>query len=204
MNTQWKSEKWVLASGNKGKIREIQAVLAPFDIILVPQTELGVEEVPETGTTFVENAIIKARHASEVTGLPALADDSGIVIEALNGAPGIISARYSGENATDQSNIEKCLQAMQTIPYGQRGAHYTCVLVRMSSADDPSPWICEGKWAGTITKEPRGNLGFGYDPIFQIAGSAQTAAECEPVLKNQISHRGLALKSLITHLASRS
>lgn len=191
---------WVLASNNQGKIREIQAVLEPFDIILRPQAELGVEEIPETGQTFIENAIIKARHAAKVTNLPALADDSGIAVDALGGAPGIYSARFAGLGASDSDNIEKLLNNLQTIPDAERTAHYYCALVLMQHATDPTPWLCEGKWSGRLLNAPRGDGGFGYDPVFQITGRTETAAEIDAVEKNRISHRGQALHQLLGRL----
>jgi XTP/dITP diphosphohydrolase len=169
--------KIILASHNAGKIKEFQTLLAPFDLTVVPQAAMGVEEVPETGLTFVENAIIKARHACQVTGLPALADDSGLHVNVLRGAPGIYSARYAGEKATSEACIEKLLYELRETPNENRGASFHCVLVYMSHALDPTPLICHGSWQGTIVTERHGQGGFGYDPIFFVASENKTAAE---------------------------
>ncbi len=184
----------VLATGNQGKVRELKNMLSELNIDVVAQSEFNVSEVPETGTTFIENAIIKARHAAKVTGLPAIADDSGLEVDALNGAPGIYSARYSGYNATDKSNIEKLLSDMQ----GQtnRTARFWCVLVLMRHADDPTPLICQGSWEGEILTEAAGDGGFGYDPIFYVPKQQCAAAELTKEAKNGLSHRGRALQQL--------
>ncbi|WP_416307743.1 XTP/dITP diphosphatase [Neptunicella sp. SCSIO 80796] len=189
-------QTFVLATGNQGKVKELARMLAPLDIDIVPQSDYQVEEVPETGTTFVENAIIKARHAAKITGLPAIADDSGLAVDFLDGAPGIYSARYSGEQATDASNINKLLREMADIPESQRAARFICVLVLMRHADDPTPIICQGEWHGTITQQKSGTAGFGYDPVFWVEQHQCTSAELSPEQKNAISHRGLALQQL--------
>ncbi len=190
----------VLATGNKGKVRELGNMLAPLNISVVPQSDFDVPDVPETGTTFVENAIIKARHAAKLTGLPAIADDSGLEVAALGGAPGIYSARYSGEGATDQSNIDKLLQTMSDIPDGKRQARFVCVLVYLQHSEDPTPIICQGFWDGEITFTQSGREGFGYDPIFMVPSHHRTSAELSKEIKNKLSHRGQALQALIPQL----
>lgn len=189
-------EKIVLATGNKKKVEELNALLENQDYQVVPQSEFNVDSVPETGTTFVENAIIKARHAARVTGLPAIADDSGIEVDALLGRPGVYSARYAGEDASDQENLDKLLEEMNGVPKILRSARYWCVLVYMRHADDPTPIICQASWEGQIATEPTGEHGFGYDPIFFLPEKNCTAAELEPVVKNHLSHRGQALAQL--------
>lgn len=195
--------KAVLASNNPGKIREFNALLQPFHLTLIPQSELGVEEIAETGLTFIENALIKARHAAHITGLPAIADDSGLAVDALMGAPGIYSARYAGENATAKDNIKKLLQELACIPDEKRHAHFHCVLVFMSYDLDPTPIVCDGKWSGMILREPKGADGFGYDPVFYIPDLKKTAAELPLAIKNKISHRGIALQSLTKMLSEK-
>jgi XTP/dITP diphosphohydrolase len=189
-------EKVVLATGNKKKVEELNALLADLNYAVVPQSEFNVESVPETGTTFVENAIIKARHAARITGLPAIADDSGIEVDALLGRPGVYSARYAGEDASDQDNLEKLLEEMNGVPPVLRTARYWCVLVYMRHADDPTPIICQANWEGSLATEPSGEHGFGYDPIFNVPDLDCTAAELEPETKNRLSHRGKALAQL--------
>lgn len=189
-------EKIVLATGNKKKVEELNALLAGMDYTVVPQSEFNVDSVPETGTTFVENAIIKARHAARITGLPAIADDSGIEVDALLGRPGVYSARYAGEDASDQDNLEKLLEEMTGVPAVLRTARYWCVLVYMRHADDPTPIICQASWEGTLATEPEGENGFGYDPIFNVPDLDCTAAELDPATKNRLSHRGKALAQL--------
>ena len=189
-------EKVVLATGNKKKVEELNALLADVNYTVVPQSEFNVESVPETGTTFVENAIIKARHAARITGLPAIADDSGIEVDALLGRPGVYSARYAGEDASDQDNLEKLLEEMTGVPPVLRSARYWCVLVYMRHADDPTPIICQASWEGTLATEPAGENGFGYDPIFNVPDLDCTAAELDPATKNSLSHRGKALAQL--------
>ena len=192
--------KIVLASGNQGKVREFTSLFADYGVDVIAQKELGVEDVPETGTTFVENAIIKARHAAEVTGLPAIADDSGLVVDALGGAPGIYSARYAGDNANDGDNIDKLLAALD----GEvnRKAHFFCTLVFMRHANDPVPLVSQGKWQGEILKARQGDGGFGYDPVFNLPSHNCTAAELESGEKNRVSHRGKALAILLDNMRS--
>ena len=193
-------EKVVLATGNKKKVEELNALLADLNYAVVPQSEFNVESVPETGTTFVENAIIKARHAARITGLPAIADDSGIEVDALLGRPGVYSARYAGEDASDQDNLEKLLEEMNGVPPVLRTARYWCVLVYMRHADDPTPIICQASWEGPIVTEPKGDNGFGYDPVFFVPETACTAAELPSEQKNELSHRAKALQQLISRL----
>jgi XTP/dITP diphosphohydrolase len=188
--------KLVLASSNHGKLEELRSLLADNGIELIAQSELGVEDADETGATFVENALIKARHATLVTGLPALADDSGICVDALNGAPGLYSARYAGEHGNASRNIDKLLEAMHQLPEQQRGAHFYCVLVLLRHAGDPQPLIVEGQWNGRILRERRGDGGHGYDPVFFDPVHGQSAAEMELEFKNRLSHRGQALAHL--------
>lgn len=195
------SEKIVLASGNSGKLREIQAVLDAQRFTLVKQSEFNVPDVAETGTTFVENAIIKARHAAELTGLPALADDSGIEVDALQGAPGVYSARYAGTHGEDDANNTKLLEELKNISDEQRTARFQCVIVYMRHAQDPMPIICEGSWEGKILHEISGANGFGYDPLFYVPTHGCSSAELDPAEKNRISHRAQALKKLIAALA---
>lgn len=195
--------KVILASNNPGKIRELQALLEGFHLNIVPQSELGVADIPETGLTFVENALIKARHACRVTGLPAIADDSGLEVIALHGAPGIYSARYAGEAAVAQDNIKKLLTELSSVPEENRIAFFHCVLVYLAHATDPTPLICHGSWQGVILKEPQGKNGFGYDPIFFDPKLHQSAAELPLEIKNKISHRGKALQLLLTQLPEK-
>lgn len=192
----------LFASGNKGKVNELKEMLAPFGLNVVPQSNFEVEEVPETGTTFVENAIIKARHAAKVTGLPCIADDSGLEVRALKGAPGIYSARFAGPEATDGTNIDKLLSSIEHVPEGQRQARFVCVLVFMRHADDPTPIICQGFWDGEITKELSGENGFGYDPVFYVPETSCTSAQLSPEQKHSLSHRGQALKQLLAQIES--
>lgn len=193
-------KKLVVASGNAGKLREFSALLAPLDYEVFTQKELGVVDVPETGTTFVENAIIKARNAAQHTGLPALADDSGIEVDALLGAPGIYSARFSGPDATDAKNNALLVEKLKDVPEKERTARYRAVLVYMRHAEDPSPIICEGSWEGIIQLEPQGEGGFGYDPYFYLPTHGCTSAMLSKDDKNKISHRGKALQLLIERL----
>jgi len=188
------SEKIVLASNNQGKIKEIQSILNQHTIIT--QTALGIHEVEETGGTFIENAILKARNAALHSNLPAISDDSGLVVDALQGAPGIISARFAGNQATDLDNLELVLQKMQSIPEGQRQARFICVLVLMRHANDPFPVIAQASWEGSLLTKPQGTNGFGYDPIFWVAEENCSSAELSPLKKNQLSHRAQALRSL--------
>lgn len=190
----------VLASGNAGKLRELAALLGPLGWELVPQQQLGVESVPETGSTFAENALIKARHAARAARLPALADDSGIEVDALGGRPGVWSARFAGEHATDRENLEKMLKELRGVPPERRTARYRCVIAHVGSADDPRPILGEGCWEGLIAEAPRGEGGFGYDPIFLPRHGDRTAAELEPEEKSAVSHRAQALSSLRAQL----
>jgi len=189
--------RFVLASGNPGKLREINQLLAGLSMQAIPQTQLSVTEAEETGLTFVENAILKARHAAQHTGLPALADDSGIEVDALNGEPGIYSARYAGKGASDQQNLQKLLLALQDIPEPARSARFQCVMVYMRHALDPTPLICQGTWEGSILYQPRGDNGFGYDPVFWVPTQQCSAAELDSQTKNRLSHRGQALTQLL-------
>lgn len=193
--------KLVLASGNAGKLKELQAMLADLPLQIVPQRELGVDDVPETGLTFVENALIKARHACAVTGLPALADDSGLIVDALDGAPGLYSARYAGSPTDDAANNAKLLDALRDVPAERRGARFYAVIVLLRHADDPQPLICEGSWEGRIVDVPRGSHGFGYNPLFLDEALGLTAAEMPPEQKNARSHRAIALRLLLQRLS---
>lgn len=196
--------KLVLASSNAGKLEELRELLADTGIELIAQSELGVDDAEETGETFVENAIIKARHAARLTGLPALADDSGICVDALEGAPGLYSARYAGEHGNASRNIDKLLDALRDVPESQRGAHFYCVLVLLHHAHDPQPLIVEGQWHGRILPARQGQGGHGYDPVFLDPVHGQSAAEMPLPLKNGLSHRGQALAALKQRLAARS
>jgi len=189
--------KAVLASSNVGKLRELTSILAPFDYEIVPQSSFGIDTPPETGSTFVENAVLKARYAAGMTGLSAIADDSGIEVDALGGRPGVYSARYAGERATDAENLQKMLAELAGVPDERRTARYQCVIALARSSDDPFPLIARGSWEGRILTQPRGQGGFGYDPIFQPAGLKMSAAELSPDEKNARSHRGEALRALV-------
>ena len=188
----------VLASGNAGKLKELNRILGPLDMTLVSQAEYDVPEVPEDGLSFVENAIIKARAAAAHTGLPAIADDSGLEVDYLKGAPGIHSARYSGQG--DAANNTKLLRALEGVPEDQRSARFQCVLVFMRHAQDPTPIVCQGSWEGRILLEPRGEQGFGYDPLFYVPDQGRSSAELEPAVKNRISHRARASALLLEAL----
>lgn len=190
-------QKVVLATGNPGKVRELADLLAAFGLDIVAQTELGVESAEETGLTFIENAILKARHAAAVTGLPAIADDSGLAVDALGGAPGIYSARYAGLDASDQQNLDKLLVTLDSVPDGQRQAQFHCVLVYLRHAEDPTPLVFHGSWEGEITRAEAGQGGFGYDPIFYVPELGKTAAELTKDEKRAVSHRGKALSLLL-------
>ena len=194
----------VLATGNPGKAREIGAMLAPAGIDIVSQAEFGLESAEETAVTFVENALLKARHAAAGSGLAALADDSGLVVDALGGAPGVHSARYAGDgdggDGGDAANIHKLLAALQDVPTARRGARFICVAVLLRHSDDPLPLICEGRWEGVIASAPRGEDGFGYDPVFLPRGDTRSAAELPPAEKNRLSHRGQAFNALLARL----
>jgi XTP/dITP diphosphohydrolase len=193
-------QKLVIASGNPGKLREIGQILTPLGFEALPQSDFAVPECPEPHVTFIENCLAKARHASLHTGLPALADDSGICVEALNGAPGVYSARYSGEPKSDQRNNEKLVGVLRG--QANRKAHYYCVIVLVRHADDPEPLIAEGRWHGEIIDAPRGAGGFGYDPHFYVPEFGRTGAELTPNEKNSVSHRGKALRELVEKLQS--
>jgi XTP/dITP diphosphohydrolase len=195
-------QKLVIASGNKGKLKELSALLEPLDYEVHTQAEFGVPEVEETGTTFVENAIIKARNAAQFTGLPAVADDSGIEVDALDGAPGVYSARFSGPDANDDSNNALLVEKLADVPEQLRSARYRAVIVYMAHARDPSPLICEGSWEGLIRLEPKGEGGFGYDPYFYVPTHDCHSAELSAADKNAISHRGQALRQLVARLSS--
>ncbi len=192
-----KITKIVLASGNAGKVREINKLFAGSGIEVIPQTELNVAEVPETGTTFVENAIIKARHAAEVTGLPAISDDSGIEVDALNSRPGVYSARYAGEACNDDDNNNLMLKELSDIPETERTARYQCLIVFMRSHTDPVPIITQGSWQGRILETPRGDGGFGYDPIFYVPTHNCSGGELPLDVKNTLSHRAIALNLML-------
>jgi XTP/dITP diphosphohydrolase len=192
--------KIVIATGNPGKLREFQALLVQCDFEAIPQSTFKVIDAEETGTTFVENAIIKARHACKHTGLPAIADDSGIEVDALNGRPGVFSARYSGVNANDANNNQTLLSELKEVPFEKRTARYHAVLAFMRHETDPTPILCLGTWEGIILTEPRGENGFGYDPLFFVPSHNCSAAELDKTEKNRISHRGKAMAELLTHL----
>lgn len=193
-------QKIVLASNNKGKVREFGEMLSTLNMEVVPQATFNIDNADETGLTFVENAIIKARHASAIAGLPAIADDSGLEVDFLNGAPGIYSARYSGEGATDEKNLLKLLDALKDVAEEKRTARFQCLLVYMRHAEDPTPLICQGTWEGIITTEPHGENGFGYDPIFYVPTHNCSSAQLSSDEKNILSHRGQALRKLLTAL----
>ena len=194
------NQKIVLASGNQGKIKEIQTILKRHPI--VPQSQFNVEEAEETGSTFIENAIIKARNAALHCNLPSIADDSGLVVDALNGAPGVISARYAGRGASDQENLLKLLKDLENIPTEQRTARFVCVIVFMRHANDPLPIIAQGVWEGRILTEAVGENGFGYDPVFWVPTHQKASAELSPEIKNSLSHRGQALALLSDSIQS--
>ncbi|MCK5894542.1 MAG: XTP/dITP diphosphatase [Endozoicomonadaceae bacterium] len=190
----------VLATSNHGKLAEFQYLLSNHNIKILPQKQFGVMGVEETGRTFIENAILKARAAAEASGLPVIADDSGLEVDALNGAPGIYSSRYAGNNASDTDNIEKLLKALEGVAIAERTARFQCLLVYLHHADDPTPVICQGSWEGSITEAPRGNHGFGYDPVFFVPNMRSTSAELTPEQKNGLSHRAMAMRQLAEKL----
>jgi len=194
-------KKIVLASNNPGKVREINQLLHDLDIEVVAQSDFGVPEVEETGLTFVENAILKARNAAHHTGLPALADDSGIEVDALNGAPGIYSARYAGAGASDADNLDKLVKSINALDNAPRQARFQCLMVLMKHENDPTPLICQGTWEGEIVDTPQGDNGFGYDPIFYVPSENCTSAQLPPEKKNALSHRGKALQCLLDKLS---
>ncbi|WP_305464619.1 XTP/dITP diphosphatase [Photobacterium leiognathi] len=195
--------KLVLATGNQGKVKEMADLLADFGFDVVAQSDYNVSSVAETGTTFIENAIIKARHAAKETGLPAIADDSGLEVDFLKGAPGIYSARFAGEDASDADNIDKLLAEMKDVPEDQRTARFHCVLVMMRHENDPTPLVCHGSWEGSILTERHGENGFGYDPVFWVPEDKCASAELAPARKKQLSHRGKALQQLFSALKAQ-
>jgi XTP/dITP diphosphohydrolase len=190
----------VLATGNAGKLREMRAILSPWHVEVSPISDFTRATAEETGLTFVENAILKARFAAEVSGLPAIADDSGLEVDALHGAPGIYSARYSGPAADDEANNRKLLQELENVADENRTARYRCAMAFLRWPRDPAPIVRQASWEGRIGRAPRGSGGFGYDPLFVVAGSTRTAAEFDPAEKNRVSHRGLALRALVEAL----
>ena len=192
----------VLASANPGKLRELAELLAPLAVRLIPQAELGIRPAAETGSTFLENALLKARHAAHHARLPALADDSGIEVDALGGRPGVWSARFAGEGSSDEQNLRRLLAELHDVPDGFRQARYQCVIVWVRAPSDPAPVIAQGAWEGSIAHTPRGRGGFGYDPVFLPAGEHRTAAELSSIEKNALSHRGKALRALVAMLDS--
>ena len=191
----------MLASNNAGKVREINQLLSEQKIQVIPQREFGIQDIEETGLSFVENAILKARHAAKESGLAAIADDSGLEVDALMGAPGIYSARFAGPDCNDQDNNRKLLQSLKDIPDEQRTARFQCLMVYMRHADDPTPIICQGTWEGRILQAPSGENGFGYDPLFFVPEENCASAELSPEVKNQLSHRGQALRKLLAALS---
>ncbi len=193
----------VIASGNRGKLRELTALLRDLPVELVPQSDLRVPEAEESGATFVENAILKARHAAAITGMPAIADDSGIEVDVLAGAPGIRSARYAGDDADDDRNLRQLLERVAATGVINPAARFQCLMVFMAHAQDPTPIIAQGTWQGHLVSAPRGNNGFGYDPIFFVPSHGCTSAELDAVVKNQISHRALAMAALLSQLRGR-
>ena len=201
MSTARNAQAVVLASGNAGKLAELSRILDPLGYLLQAQSEFGVPDVAETELTFVENALLKARAAAEHTGLPAIADDSGLEVDCLQGAPGIHSARYSG--AGDEGNNRKLLAALQGVPWPERSARYQCVLVYLRHASDPTPIICQGSWEGHILESPQGEGGFGYDPLFHVAAFNCSAAQLAPRTKNRVSHRAQACAQLVAALERR-
>ncbi len=201
MHKNHQGERIVLASNNQGKLREFSQLLAQQHISVIPQADFGIPDAEETGLSFVENAILKARNAARHSGLAAMADDSGIEVDALNGAPGIYSARYAGMGASDEDNLHKLLDALKNVPEDERSARFQCVIVYMQHAEDPTPIICQGTWEGRILFESQGENGFGYDPIFFVPTHHCASAELPPESKNAISHRGQALRSLVTALS---
>lgn len=194
------ARKIVLASSNAGKVKEIQALLADKDFEIVPQSALGIGDAEENGASFHENALIKARHAARLSGLPAIADDSGLEVDALNGAPGVYSARYAGSKSSDADNNRKLLSELQDVPASLRTARFRCVIVLLRDADDPAPLVAEGSWEGSILEQGKGNSGFGYDPLFYVGEKDCSAAELSGEEKNRLSHRGKALFSLRAQL----
>ena len=198
------TQRIVLASNNAGKVREFNQLLAGSGLEVIPQSEFQVEEIEETGLTFVENALLKARNAAQHTGLPAIADDSGLEVDALEGAPGIYSARYAGAGASDRQNLEKLLEALKSVDDENRSARFQCLMVYLHHPADPTPMIFQGTWEGRILRTPQGSNGFGYDPVFYVPEQQCSSAELESDLKNSLSHRGQALRQLIAVLLRTS
>ncbi len=194
------SRQIVLATGNPGKVREMGDILAPFALQIVPQSEFDVPEADETGLTFVENAILKARNAAAHTGLPAIADDSGLEVDFLKGAPGIYSSRFAGADASSEDNLIKLLNDMKGVPEARRTARFQCLMVYMAHETDPTPLICQGTWEGRILFEPQGDNGFGYDPVFYVPDHDCASAQLSKEVKNRLSHRGQALRKLVEAL----
>jgi XTP/dITP diphosphohydrolase len=193
-------ERLVLATGNAGKLRELREILAPWNVEVRPLSEFTADRAQETGLSFVENAIVKARFAAGASGLPAVADDSGLEVDALSGAPGIHSARYAGLTASDADNNLKLLAELDAVPPARRGARYRCAMVYLRWPLDAAPLIAQASWEGRILRTPAGTQGFGYDPLFEVAGTGRSAAQLEPAEKNRISHRGRALRALVLAL----
>lgn len=202
MSSESRHNRIVLASSNAGKVKEINQLLSNQLIQVIPQSEFSVPEIEETGLTFVENAILKARNAARHSGLPAIADDSGLEVDALNGAPGIRSARFAGPAATDQANNDKLLEQLKEVPEARRSARFQCLLVYLRHPADPTPLICQGSWEGRILFQPQGENGFGYDPLFFVPDHHCSSAQLRPELKNQLSHRGRALRELLVKLSN--
>ncbi len=202
MRSESRHNRIVLASGNAGKVKEINQLLSNQLIQVIAQSEFNVPEIEETGLTFVENAILKARNAARHSGLPAIADDSGLEVDALNGAPGIHSARFAGPAATDQANNDKLLEQLKEVPEAQRSARFQCLLVYLRHPTDPTPLICQGTWEGRILFQPQGENGFGYDPLFFVPDHHCSSAALQPEVKNQLSHRGRALRELLVKLSN--
>jgi XTP/dITP diphosphohydrolase len=200
MSHAHRDESIVLASNNAGKVREINELLSAEHIRVIPQGELGVSEADETCLSFVENALLKARNAAAHSGLAAIADDSGIEVDSLRGAPGIYSARYAGAGASDAANVDRLLAELRDVPEAERTARFQCLMVYLRHAQDPTPVICQGTWEGRILLAPRGENGFGYDPVFYVPETGCTAAELPSATKNRLSHRGQALAKLVHYL----
>ncbi|HVA55254.1 MAG TPA: RdgB/HAM1 family non-canonical purine NTP pyrophosphatase [Gammaproteobacteria bacterium] len=192
----------VLATGNAGKLHELRTMLADYGIEILPQGALDVREIEENGANFLDNALLKARNASHQTGLPTIADDSGLEVDALGGAPGVYSARYAGAEASDVDNLTKLLKDLRQVSADKRTARFRCIMAYVHHVDDPMPVICEGVWEGYILEKPRGRNGFGYDPVFLVPGEDKSSAELTPEEKNRLSHRGQALRKLVQHLAA--
>jgi len=201
MTSSHQGERIVLASNNAGKVREINQLLSRQKIQVIAQNQLDIAEADETGLTFVENAILKARNAARHSGLPAIADDSGIEVDYLNGAPGIRSARFAGDACDDTENNRKLLAALDGVPEPERTARFQCLMVYLRHADDPTPIICQGTWEGLILTSPRGDNGFGYDPLFWVPETGCSSAQLEPGEKNRLSHRGRAMRQLLAALS---